>query len=279
MKRAGADPARRETSAGALWAEEVKRESRHQWGSNPAGDLAAGDASLGSAESFRRIEAHRYREQPWMHETFNFDAYRDRDVLEIGVGLGTDHLQFARAGARLTGIDLTPRCIDLTRARFAMEGRQSDLRVMDAEKLEFESGSFDAVFSFGVLHHTPYPERAFAEVRRILRPGGVFLGGLYNRDSAFFALLLAQRLRHRALRSEPIADRLSRVEHSTTDAKPLVRLFTSRELRQMLTQAGFADVRIRRRHLGLGRHTDRAPRVVERVGGSVAGWYLIHHAR
>lgn len=261
------------------WAEEVKAQTRKQWAHDPAGSIAADEEPLGTAESFRKVESHRYREQPWMHDTFHFDRFQDQDVLEIGVGLGTDHLQFARVGARLTGIDLTQRCVQLTRQRFEQEGRRSDLRVMDAETLAFDHDSFDAVYSFGVLHHTPSPERAFKEVRRVLRPGGVFIGAVYNRDSAFYARIRAERLLRREFRHESLDQRKARIEHSTSDAAPLVRLFTGRELRRILGQCGFPDAKIRRRHLGLGQFTDRVPATLERAGGSLVGWYLVHEAR
>jgi ubiquinone/menaquinone biosynthesis C-methylase UbiE len=267
----------RSSSDTSSWAAEVRRQAQKQWSHNPAGDLAAGDSALGSAESFARVEAHRYREQPWMHEIFEFERYSGQAVLEIGVGLGTDHAQFARAGANMTGIDLTPRCIELTKARFAQEGLVSNLLVMDAERLEFEDRSFDAVYSFGVLHHVADPDRAVGEVRRVLRPGGTFLGAWYNKHSAFYARILAERLARRDARGEPLTDRLSRIEHSTSDAKPLVRLLTSRELRSALTRAGFSDIQIARRHLGLG--AGWMPSSAERLAGKVAGWYLIHHAR
>jgi ubiquinone/menaquinone biosynthesis C-methylase UbiE len=261
----------------SAWAAEVRRQAQKQWSHNPAGEVAIGDAALGTPDSFARVEAHRYREQPWMHETFEFERYAGKSVLEVGVGLGTDHAQFARAGARMTGVDLTPRCIELTKARFAQEGLESNLLVMDAERLEFEDASFDAVFSFGVLHHVADPDRALAEIRRVLRPGGTFAGAWYNKHSAFYARILAERLIRGDARAESIGDRLSRVEHSTTDAKPLVRLLTSRELRSMLARAGFSEIKIARRHLGLG--GGRVPALAERLTGRVAGWYLIHHAR
>ncbi len=256
----------------------AKHQARLQWGHDPAG-TAAGDHPLGTPESFRRVEDRRYREQPWMHDTFRFERYAGRDVLEIGVGLGTDHLQFARAGARLTGIDLTQRCIELTRRRFEDTGLHSDLRVMDAERLELANDSFDAVYSFGVLHHTPDPTAAFREVRRVLRPGGVFIGGLYNRQSAFYAQVRLERLITRGFRHESLEERLARIEFSTSNAKPLVRLFTERELRRLLKDSGFRQVRIVRRHLGLGALNDRVPPALERAGGSIAGWYLVHEAR
>jgi ubiquinone/menaquinone biosynthesis C-methylase UbiE len=261
------------------WAAAAKREARKQWDHDPAGSVAVEDDPLGTPESFRKVEAHRYAEQPWMHDTFHYDRYRGQRVLEIGVGLGTDHLQFARAGARLTGIDLTQRCIDLTAARFEQERLESRLIQMDAEGLEFEEDSFDAVYSFGVLHHTPSPERAFREVRRVLRPGGVFIGGLYNERSAFYARVRLERLVRMEFLHETLEHRRARIEHSTSDAVPLVRLFTARELRALLRESGFPDVRLTRRHLGLGRFTDRLPTWIERGGGRLAGWYLVHTAR
>lgn len=260
------------------WAEEVREQAQAQWEHDPAGGLAAGDEDLGTPESFARVEAYRYREQPWMHETFRYERFADRDVLEIGVGLGTDHLQFARAGARTSGVDLTQRCIDLTSLRVEQEGLHSDLRRMDALALEFPDDSFDAVYSFGVLHHTPSLEQAVAEVRRVLRPGGVFLGGLYSRESWFVARMRVERMLRAEWRRETWEERLSRVEYSTSDAKPYVRLLRREELREILRGAGFEQVAIRRRHSAVGPVTRNGPRAIEDLLGRLGGWYLVHEA-
>lgn len=236
------------------------------------------DDELGTAAGFRRIEADRRAEQPWMEETFAWAGFAGRDVLEIGVGLGTDHVWLGRAGARLSGVDLTPRCIDLTRARLEQEGLASDLRVMDADELAFPDASFDAVYSFGVLHHVADPLRAFAEVRRVLRPGGVFCGGLYNRRSLSYAFLRARRLTRAEERHEPLARWHGRIERSRAGHPAHVALFTAGELRRLLLEAGFARVELTRRHAGFGRHTERVPAVAERALGRAAGWYLIHRA-
>jgi SAM-dependent methyltransferase len=259
--------------------EAVKRESRKQWSSDPAGSLAVGSEPLGSVGAFRKVEEHRYREQPWMHSTFDFERHRGARVLEIGVGLGTDHLQFGRAGAVMTGVDLTPRCVDLTARRFEQEGLRTNLSVMDAEHLEFGADSFDVVYSFGVLHHVHSTEAAFSEVRRVLRPGGVFLGALYSRHSLFYARIRAERLLRREYRSETLEDRLSRIEHGGSDSKPHVRLFSPGELRLALREAGFSSIGLRRRHAGFGRFTERLPPSVERTLGALGGWYLVHTAR
>lgn len=152
---------------------------------------------------------------------------------------------------------------------------------MDAERLQFPDNSFDVVYSFGVLHHIPTIERAFAEIRRVLRPGGVFIGALYNRWSVVVALMIAERIVHAEWRRESFADRLSRVEYSSptsAEAKPYVRLFGARELTGLLNTAGFGEVEIRRRHFGVKMLERFLPAPATQVLGSTAGWYLIHQA-
>lgn len=261
------------------WADRVRRETIAQWEHDPAGARDAGDAPLGSAEAFRRIETSRYREHPWMRDVFRFECFKGARVLEVGVGLGSDHIQFARAGADVAGIDLVDSCVELTRRRLALEGLSSALAVMDAEKLDFPDSSFDVVYSFGVLHHTASAETAFREIRRVLRPGGRFIGGLYSRESLVFARLALGWALSLAFLREPLADRVSQIEYSTSDARPYVRLFRREELRGALLQAGFERVAIRRRHLGLGRFNRYVPRGFEEVLARACGWYLVHEAR
>lgn len=257
----------------------IRRAARAQWNRDPAGAIALGPECLGTPESFARIEHHRYTEQPWMHTTFGYDRFRGQRVLEIGVGLGTDHIQFARAGAQMTGIDLTPRCIELTRQRFLHEKLASELLVMDAERLEFADNSFDVVYAFGVLHHLPSPERAFAEVRRVLRPGGVFMGAVYNRWSLFIATTAFTWLRTGEWRRESFEGRISRIEHSTANQRPgpYVRLFSRRQLRHALRDAGFREIHVVRRHFGLILNR-QLPRWLVAETERLAGWYLVHRA-
>ena len=129
---------------------------------------------------FDQIERKRYALEPRIPLFARWERGRDKKVLEIGVGAGTDHVNWARAGALLAGIDLTEAGIELTRERLALEGLSSDLRVADSENLPFEDGTFDIVYSYGVLHHTPNTEKALAEVHRVLKPGGTALIMLYN---------------------------------------------------------------------------------------------------
>jgi len=114
----------------------------------------------------------RYALEPYIRDFARFEETRGLRVLEIGVGLGADHQQFAEAGADLYGIDLTERAVEHTRRRLAAFGLNSRLAVGDAEHLDFSDESFDRVYSWGVLHHSPDTPQAIAEVWRVLKRGG-----------------------------------------------------------------------------------------------------------
>ena len=126
----------------------------------------------------------RYRLEGWMIFPFaRFHESRDKSVLEIGVGLGADHQQFAQAGAKLAGIDLTDRAVEHVRCRLLAFELHSDLSTGDAENLAFADESFDVVYSWGVLHHSPDTSSAIKEVFRVLRWGGVARVMIYHKWS------------------------------------------------------------------------------------------------
>ena len=142
-----------------------------------------GDLETHSHEWFKRVEQNRYEKEPFIHGVAQFTRHRGKRMLEIGVGAGTDHLQWARAGCDCHGVDLTDAGVETTRARLAHYGFDSDLRCLDAETLPFDDEFFDLVWSWGVIHHSENPPAIIAEVHRVLRPGGLFLGMFYKRRS------------------------------------------------------------------------------------------------
>lgn len=151
------------------------------WQAEPCGtrDLSHDDR----VTFFADLERERYALEPYIPEFAQFGRFRGQRVLEIGVGAGTDFVQWVRAGAHATGVDLTHRGVELTRERLALEGRSADVRQANAESLPFADASFDHVYSWGVLHHSPNTPRAIAEVHRVLRPGGTATIMIYNRHA------------------------------------------------------------------------------------------------
>ncbi len=155
------------------------------WEQGPCGSGQAivGELKPLSKDWFEKIESHRYQVEPFIHSIAQFTRHRGKKILEVGVGAGTDHLQWARAGAECFGVDLTEAAIETTKARFNLYGFNSKLQRLDAETLPFLDNSFDLVYSWGVIHHSESPETIIKEIRRILRPGGTFVGMLYGRRS------------------------------------------------------------------------------------------------
>ena len=118
---------------------------------------------------------------PWLTRDY-FSSFKGQRVLEIWCGAGPATYLFAEGGAHVTAIDLTAAAVNMTTVNTRDMGVL--VRQMDAECLEFPDAAFDHIFSWGVLHHSPHPEKAFAELARVLRPSGTALVMVYNRASA-----------------------------------------------------------------------------------------------
>ena len=226
---------------------EEKLRTREQWGQDPCGAEYDREHKLGTREFFDQVEAYRYNEYaPWMPRLMEFERFRDARLLEVGCGMGTDLLQFARGGARCTGVDLTPRSVEITRHRFRLYGAEGDFMISDGEHLPFRNESFDVVYSNGVLHHTPDTEGAVGEVHRVLKSGGVAKIMLYHRNSLnYWAEIVFRRglLGFEFLRGRSAEEIMSRViEFSEHDARPLVKVYSRKQTRELFKL--FKDVRV-----------------------------------
>jgi ubiquinone/menaquinone biosynthesis C-methylase UbiE len=163
----------------------LNEQVRTYWEAEPCGTSPAivGAVPSRTREWFERVEEHRYATEPFIHSVAQFTRGRGKRVLEVGVGAGTDHLQWARAGAECYGVDLTDAAIETTRSHLALHGLESNLLRVDAEVLPFQEEMFDIVYSWGVIHHSAHPMGIIAEIRRVLKPGGQFVGMMYGRRS------------------------------------------------------------------------------------------------
>lgn len=134
-----------------------------------------------SKEWFAELESERYAKHfPYLCNDAEFDKHPNKKVLEIGVGVGSDLVQFAKSKSIVSGIDLTENAIKTTKLNFDLRGlRYESLQSADAEALPFDDNTFDIVYSFGVLHHTDNTQKAIDEVYRVLKPGGKAIIMLY----------------------------------------------------------------------------------------------------
>lgn len=218
---------------------------------------------------YEEIEAHRYRAEPEIFAFAQFTRHHGQRVLEVGVGAGTDFVQWLRAGCQVSGVDLTEEAIGHVRRRLALEGLQAeDLRVGDAEALPYPADRFDVVYSWGVIHHSPDPARALAELVRVARPGGTIKLMVYHRRSlnAWF----------RWLRFGPLAGRLRSISWVLAHhlESPGTRAFIRREVAALASRLPVDVVAMRSPATRYDLQSDARAivRGAARVLACLAGW-------
>lgn len=152
------------------------------WNLESCGERYTSDVN--KFEFYKQQSTLRYELEPYIKDFAEFKKFKDFDVLEIGVGMGSDHFLIAENKPKsLTGIDLTERAISHTKDRFDLFNFKSLLKTDNAEKLSFEDKSFDKIYSWGVLHHSPNTKKCFEEVWRVLRPNGIAKIMVYHKYS------------------------------------------------------------------------------------------------
>jgi SAM-dependent methyltransferase len=154
------------------------------WNRRPC-NIRHSNRDVGSREYFDEVEQRKYFVEPHIPDFAEFGRWTGKRVLEVGCGIGTDAISFARAGAIYTGLELSQASLDVARRRFEVYSLPGRLVQGNAEKAAelLEHEAFDLVYSFGVIHHTPHPDAVIREVRKLIRPDGEFRLMLYAKDS------------------------------------------------------------------------------------------------
>ena len=159
-------------------ASELKAQVRDFWNADPCGSRYLGEQ--GDFEAHARA---RYELEPYIPGFAGFSDSAGKRVLEVGVGTGADYLEWLKAGAQATGIDLSSASIERARRRSELAGYAADLRLSDAEHLPFPENTFDIVYSYGVIHHSPDTAQCIREALRVLKPGGALRIMIYHHPS------------------------------------------------------------------------------------------------
>jgi ubiquinone/menaquinone biosynthesis C-methylase UbiE len=188
----------------------MKRSIQEWWASNPmtyaqehgrtvyvTQDGTRQEVELGNKDFFEAADQTFYTWNRPLHTSkgkfakiFNYEHYRDKNVLEIGCGMGCMAMNWAIHQAKVTAVDLNPVAVQQTMRRFQAFGLIGNIIQVDGEWLPFNCQSFDYVYSWGVLHHTPGIRSAINEIDRILRPDGETGIMLYNRNSFLYKYLV-----------------------------------------------------------------------------------------
>ena len=240
---------------------------RRFWEKNVCGELYLDGEEQGSHAYFDRVTRERYRWHYHLPPFLDEVAAHSGKVLEVGCGMGIDASELARRGADVTAVDLTEAGIGLARKNFDRLGLGGEFKVSNAEDLDFPDDSFDALFSFGVLHHTPNTDQALSEVWRVLKPGGTAYIMLYSRHSL-------NRWVHQLL------GRGFENSGEDRDDAPVTRFYSRRELDELFRS--FERCTFRKRYLfGAGYRPVAyfVPRFLNDALGRALGWHWLITAR
>lgn len=204
------------------------------WNARPC-NLRHSPRAVGSPEYFAEVEARKYLVEPHIPAFADFARWRGKRVLEIGCGLGTDTINFARAGARVTAVDLSEASLALARRRSEIFGLDIAFYQGNAEELTsfVPLEPYDLVYSFGVIHHTPHPRRVIEEIRRYLHQESLLKLMVYHRHSFKVLWILFKYGQGAFWRLEELVARYSEAQTGC----PITYTYTRASLQELL--AGF----------------------------------------
>lgn len=213
---------------------------REYWNRRPC-NIRHSPEPVGTRAYFDQVEARKYFVEPHIPRFAQFERWAGRRVLEIGCGIGTDTMNFARAGARVTAVDLSSTSLDLARRRAETFGLQDRITFVEAnaERLSdfVAPEKYDLVYSFGVIHHTPNPSQALDQIRRFfVGPQSTLKLMVYHRWSSKVFGILVREARGAFWRLNEAVARHSEAQTGC----PVTYTYTRRSMRQWLEASGFA---------------------------------------
>ena len=220
----------------------IYEQIRNFWDSQPCGTTHL-DLDPHSREYF--IEFDKYFEAlyPYYFPYLDLESMRGRRVMEIGLGSGASLHRIAQVAQTCIGLDLSGGTIELNQSR----NRHFDLGIQliqaSATTIPLADNSLDTVVSVGCLHHIPEIKKAVDEIHRVLKPGGLMKGMVYNRNSYRYQIYI------------PLARRMSRDWRGKTrqecvnemydgSANPYGTVYSKRELKNLFHNFEFLDIHV-----------------------------------
>jgi len=194
---------------------------------------------VGTRAYFDEVEARKYFVEPHIPQFAEFERWRGKKVLEIGCGIGTDTTNFARHGATVTAVDLSPQSLELARKRVEIYGLHDQVRFYSGSAEELTQfvpvEPYDLIYSFGVIHHTPHPERVIEQMRHYAKPGTTIKLMVYYRHSWKVFWILMGYGKGRFWRLQELV-----AEHSEAQTGcPVTYTYTREEGRGLIESSGF----------------------------------------
>jgi 2-polyprenyl-3-methyl-5-hydroxy-6-metoxy-1,4-benzoquinol methylase len=221
---------------------------REYWDQRPC-NVRHSTQPVGTKRYFDEVEARKYFVEAHIPGFAEFERWRGKKVLEIGCGIGTDTINFARHGAQVTCVDLSERSLEIARQRAVVYGVEDQVQFYrgNAEELStfLPVNTYDLIYSFGVVHHTPHPERVMEQLRRYASPGTKVKIMVYHRRSWKVAWILATEGKGQFWKLRELVARNSEAQTGC----PITYIYTRRQGRELLRSGGFRATRVEVDHI------------------------------
>lgn len=230
--------------------ENIKESVKKFWNDRPC-NIRHSSKEFLSKEYFDEVEAKKYFVEPHIPSFAEFGKWSGKKVLEIGCGIGTDSINFARAGAILTVLEFSEKSLEVCKKRFEVYGLGENVKFLlgDVEKLDdilvFEDNKFDLIYSFGVIHHTPNPEKAFESISKFMSKGTELRVMLYSKISykLFWAMI------ENRVESFGDAGNTIRKNAEAQFDCPVAFTYTFEEIDEMLSKYGIVVEKVWKDHI------------------------------
>jgi ubiquinone/menaquinone biosynthesis C-methylase UbiE len=216
------------------------------WNRRPC-NIRHSPKDVGTREYFEEVKARKYFVEPHIPGFAEFERWNGKRVLEIGCGIGTDTISFAEHGARVTAVDLSEKSIALARQRAEVYGQQDSVEFYNGNSEELSSfvpvSTYDLVYSFGVIHHTPHPERVLNQIRKYMSAETELRLMVYSKAS----YKLFQIMREEGVWDLSRLDELIARNSEAQTGCPVTYTYTYDEARELLK--GFEILEMHKAHI------------------------------
>jgi len=212
---------------------------KNYWNNRPC-NIKHSKKDINTIDYFNEVEQKKYFVEPHIPNFADFHKWKNKRVLELGCGIGTDSINFARAGAILTVVDISNISLDICKKRFELFGLNARFFNMDIENINFPNEKFDLIYSFGVIHHTIEPKNVINKVQHLLDNDGEFRFMVYSKISYKLFWIMME---HNIYDIEQGFHKLKKESEAQTNC-PITHLYTFDDIRYNLLNNNFEIINI-----------------------------------
>lgn len=203
----------------------ILKKVKKYWNKQPC-NINHSSKTFLSKEYFEEVRSKKYFVEKHIPKFANFKKYKNKNVLEIGCGIGTDAIEFIRNGSNYTGIDFSEKSVEIVKKRilaYNLKSKKTNVFVDNCENLKNVkklNQKYDLIYSFGVIHHTENMNKAFNSIYKIANKNTSIKIMLYAKNSYKNFLLNHTNYRFEAQKNCPVV--------YTVDNKDLNKLFKNK---------------------------------------------------